>query len=101
MESIKKIPPDTIYNELENVLKFYSFKNSMLLSNFLRYIVTETIDQRQQFIKEYSIAVNALSRPSHFNPHDDAMVRIHAGRLRKLLNEYYSTDGKDNSVIIH
>ncbi|WP_433835730.1 tetratricopeptide repeat protein [Flavobacterium anhuiense] len=101
MESIKKIPPDTIYNELENVLKFYSFKNSMLLSNFLRYIVKETIDERQQYIKEYSIAVNALSRPSHFNPHDDAMVRIHAGRLRKLLNEYYSTDGKDNSVIIH
>ncbi|WP_286971979.1 tetratricopeptide repeat protein [Flavobacterium sp. UBA4854] len=101
MESIKKIPPDTIYNELENVLKFNSFKNSILLSNFLRYIVTETIDQRQQFIKEYSIAVNALSRPSHFNPHDDAMVRIHAGRLRKLLNEYYSSDGKDNSVIIH
>ncbi|MBO9586694.1 MAG: hypothetical protein J7574_21210 [Flavobacterium sp.] len=101
MESIKKIPSDTIYNELENVLKFYSFKNSMLLSNFLRYIVKETIDERQQYIKEYSIAVNALSRPSHFNPHDDAMVRIHAGRLRKLLNEYYSTDGKNNSVIIH
>lgn len=101
MESIKKIPSDKIYNELENVLKFYSFKNSTLLSNFLRYIVTETIDQRQQFIKEYSIAVNALSRPSHFNPHDDAMVRIHAGRLRKLLNEYYSSDGKDNLVIIH
>ncbi|KAF2333378.1 tetratricopeptide repeat protein [Flavobacterium nitrogenifigens] len=101
MESTKKIPSDKIYNELENVLKFYSFKNSTLLSNFLRYIVTETIDERQQFIKEYSIAVNALSRPSHFNPHDDAMVRIHAGRLRKLLTEYYSSDGKDNSVIIH
>ena len=101
MESIKKIPSDKIYSELENVLKFYSFKNSTLLSNFLRYIVTETIDERQQFIKEYSIAVNALSRPSHFNPHDDAMVRIHAGRLRKLLTEYYSSDGKDNSVIIH
>jgi len=101
MESIKKIPSDKIYNELENVLKFYSFKNSTLLSNFLRYIVTETIDERQQFIKEYSIAVNALSRPSHFNPHDDAMVRIHAGRLRKLLHEYYSTDGKDNPLIIH
>ena len=98
---IKKIPSDKIYDELENVLKFYSFKNSTLLTNFLRYIVTETIDERQQFIKEYSIAVNALSRPSHFNPHDDAMVRIHAGRLRKLLHEYYSTDGKDNSVIIH
>jgi TolB-like protein/Tfp pilus assembly protein PilF len=101
MESIKKIPSDKIYDELENVLKFYSFKNSTLLSSFLRYIVTETIDERQHFIKEYSIAVNALSRPTHFNPHDDAMVRIHAGRLRKLLTEYYSTDGKGNSVIIH
>ncbi|KAF2343014.1 tetratricopeptide repeat protein [Flavobacterium tistrianum] len=98
---IKKIPSDKIYDELENVLQFYSFKNSTLLSNFLRYIVTETIDERQQFIKEYSIAVNALSRPTHFNPHDDAMVRIHAGRLRKLLHEYYSTDGKNNLLIIH
>lgn len=57
----------------------------MLLSNFLRYIVTETLDQRQQHIKEYSIAVNALSRPSHFNPHDDAMVRIHAGGYENYL----------------
>ncbi|MFB3390061.1 hypothetical protein [Flavobacterium sp. LAR06] len=87
--------------ELYNVLNYSFLKKSPTLSKFLEYIVAETIQGRSQNIKEYNIAVNALKRPSGFNCNDDAIVRIHAGRLRRALNLYYVTEGKNNEFFIH
>ena len=87
--------------ELHNVLNFSFFKKSPTLSMFLEYIVAETIQGRSQNIKEYNIAVNALKRPSSFNSNDDAIVRIHAGRLRRALEMYYVSEGKNNEFFIH
>lgn len=100
METIKKITHEEIFTELEVVLKFNSLKSAPILSKFLKYIVEETLNENQHFIKEYSIAINVLNRSSDFNSNDDAVVRIHAGRLRRILNEYYLTEGIHNSLII-
>ena len=100
MEAIKKNTHEEIFTELESVLTFTSLKSSPILSKFLRYIVEETLNENQHFIKEYSIAINVLNRSADFNSNDDAVVRIHAGRLRRILNEYYLTIGQNNSLII-
>ncbi|QOG04313.1 hypothetical protein [Flavobacterium sp. MDT1-60] len=100
MEAIKKQTHEEIFTELESVLKFNSLKNSPILSKFLRYIVEETLNENQHFIKEYSIAINVLNRSADFNSNDDAVVRIHAGRLRRILNEYYLTEGQNNALMI-
>lgn len=100
MENLKKNTHEDIFTELESVLNFHSLKNSPILSKFLRYIVEETVNENQHFIKEYSIAINVLNRSADFNSNDDAVVRIHAGRLRRILNEYYLTIGQNNSLII-
>src|SRR5690606_5730995 len=60
----------------------------------------ETVNGRTDGLKEYTIAVSALGKPADFNPQTDAIVRIHAGRLRRLLNEYYTNQGKDNPILI-
>lgn len=86
--------------ELSRVLCFSLFKKSPTLSMFLEYIVNETLHDRSKNIKEYNIAVNVLKRPASFNCSDDAIVRIHAGRLRRALNLYYVTEGKDNLIYI-
>lgn len=86
--------------ELQNVLNFSLFKNSPTLSKFLNYIVKETLHDKSENIKEYNIAVNVLNRPSNFNCNDDAIVRVHAGRLRRTLNLYYVTEGKSNRFYI-
>jgi TolB-like protein len=100
MDNLKKNTHEDIFTELESVLTFTSLKSSPILSKFLRYIVEETVNENQQFIKEYSIALNVLNRSADFNSNDDAVVRIHAGRLRRILNEYYLTIGRNNSLII-
>lgn len=91
---------EDIETELKRVLNFSLFKNSPTLAMFLEYVVTETLQERSKNIKEYNIAVNVLKRPASFNCNDDAIVRIHAGRLRRTLNLYYATEGKPNEFHI-
>src|SRR5688572_26073611 len=89
-----------IRTELERILSSKTFKQSYILSNFLRYVVIETIEDHCNEIKEYSIAVKALGKPEDFNPQLDAVVRIHAGRLRRCLHLYYSEEGINNPITI-
>ncbi|OXA75137.1 TolB amino-terminal domain-containing protein [Flavobacterium aquidurense] len=100
MEAVKKITHDQIFKELESVLQFSLLKKSPILVKFLKYIVTETINEKQNTIKEYTIAVNVLNRSTDFNSHDDSVVRIHAGRLRRFLEKYYTSEGAHNSLQI-
>jgi len=82
-----------ILQELDKILASNLFSRSSVLSSFLKFIVEETLKGNTEGLKEYTIAVNALGKSVDFNPQIDAIVRIHAGRLRRLLNEYYTTSG--------
>ena len=66
----------------------------------LAFIIEQTLCGKQHQIKEYTIALEVLKKKSDFNPQLDAIVRIHAGRLRKALAAYYSGMGLDDPVII-
>ncbi len=78
-----------VLDELDRILSSAMFSRSSVLANFLRFIVNETLEGNTDGLKEYTIAINALGKSDDFNPQIDAIVRIHAGRLRRLLNEYY------------
>lgn len=89
-----------IIEELNHILSSPLFSRSVVLTNFLKFIVEETLNGKTEGLKEYTIAVNALGKPSDFNPQIDAIVRIHAGRLRRLLKEYYDDLGKFDTIKI-
>lgn len=91
---------EEIREELDRILSSEMFSRSSVLSNFLKFIVEETIEGDTENLKEYTIAVSALGKADDFNPQIDAIVRIHAGRLRRLLNDYYKGPGLNNSVKI-
>ncbi len=100
MEIVKAFSIEEVYLQTQRVLNHPSFVGSPTLSKFLKFVVSETVHGRDLHIKEYSIAVNVLNRPNDFNPHEDDVVRIHAGRLRRALNEYYYTMGINDTLII-
>lgn len=89
-----------IQKALELVMTSELFSRSAVLKNFLKFIVEETLKGNTDGLKEYTIAVNALGKPDDFNPQIDAIVRIHAGRLRRLLNEYYRGPGVSDQLKI-
>ncbi len=102
--SSKRVFPEfskkEVLDELDRILASDIFSRSSVLTNFLKFIVEETVEGKTEGLKEYIIAVNALGKSDDFNPQIDAIVRIHAGRLRRLLNEYYMGAGLNNSIKI-
>ncbi len=91
---------DAVSQQLERILASDEFHNSGHLSGFLRFIVEETLAGRSAKIKGYPIAVSVFKRPENFNPAEDPIVRIYAGKLRRALAYYYGTDGVDDPVQI-
>jgi hypothetical protein len=67
---------------------------------FLEYVAEQHFSGNTDHIKEYNIAVEALHRPEQFDPQADTIVRTTAHALRKKLEHYYATEGKDHQVKI-
>jgi TolB-like protein len=100
MSTKENLPEEAIRDQLDRILSSIAFKNSRILSGFLKYVIEETFAGRGQEIKEYSIGVQVLCRAFDFNPQLDSIVRIHAGRLRRALKEYYYEKGMLDPVWI-
>lgn len=86
--------------ELERVLASDAFRNAPQLAAFLTYVVERKLAGRAGDLKGYTIAVEALGRPSDFDPQSDPIVRVEAGRLRRALGIYYAEEGAANPVRI-
>jgi adenylate cyclase len=79
---------------LERILSQPDFLASPRLSCFLRFVVTETLEGRADRLKAFTIASMALGHDEKFNPKTNSIVRVQAGRLRQLLEHYYSGPGR-------
>jgi adenylate cyclase len=66
----------------------------------LRFTVEQTLDNRGDRIKEYSVALEVYERDSDFDPRLDPIVRVQAGKLRSKLDEFYAAEGQSDSLII-
>ena len=91
---------DLILEQLQKIFDCSVFAVSDILRRFLTYITNETLAGRSNTIKEYTIAISVLNKPTSFKPQQDAIVRIHAGRLRRALNYYYKESGNDDKIEI-
>lgn len=85
--------PD-IVAALEHILGQPDFLAAPRLSCFLRFVVTETLAGRADRLKAFTIASMALGHSEKFNPKTNSLVRVHAGRLRQLLEHYYKGAGR-------
>jgi hypothetical protein len=79
----------------EAVLKSRTFSRSDQLQGFLRYICELELAGRGHEITEYSIATEALNRPSDYAPGEDSSVRSRAHSLRRKLQEFYESEAPD------
>ncbi|HLP70184.1 MAG TPA: tetratricopeptide repeat protein [Rhizobium sp.] len=75
--------------ELERVLHSPSFEATDRNKRFLKYVVSETLAGRGDRIKAYSIGTSVFGRGDNFDPLQDPIVRIEAGRLRRSLEHHY------------
>ena len=71
-----------------------AFQNSDKYSTLLTYLVESTI--KGKIPKEYSIAIDVFDKDKNFNPSEDTIVRYYIHQLRKKINDYYETEGKND-----
>ncbi|WP_159715172.1 tetratricopeptide repeat protein [Geminicoccus flavidas] len=94
--------PELAVNEaLVRILASSEFAVSARNRAFLQFIVNETLAGRSKRIKAYTVAVEVFGRGENFDPQNDPVVRIEAGRLRRALEHYYLSAGRDDEVVIH
>ena len=85
---------------LERILKSRCFQQAGRASEFLRFVVEQTLAGAGQRLKGYTIGVEVFGRPADFDAQSDALVRVEAGRLRRRLVEYYASEGAADAVRI-
>ena len=78
---------------LDSVLSSAQFARSERLRSFLKYVVEREIEGNGHQLKGYAIGIDVFDRPQAFNADSDPLVRVHAGKLRKLLAAYYAAEG--------
>ena len=99
-DTVNQIDERLVRAELERVLSSPEFAGSDRHRCFLSYIVEETLAGRADRLKAYNIATAAFNRGADFDPQQDSIVRIEAGRLRRALDHFYLTDGRDHEIQI-
>lgn len=94
-------PPthDDVRAQLKRIVTSSQFPHIGRSAAFLTYAVEETLAGRADRIKGYSIAVEVFKRSNGFTQ-DDPVVRIEAGRLRRVLERYYFTAGQRDPIRI-
>jgi hypothetical protein len=86
--------------ELAAVLSSAAFVRSPRMASLLTYLCSKYFAHESDGLKEYSIAVEVLGRPTSFDPATDASARVEVHRLRRKLREYYEGEGAVHTVQI-
>jgi TolB-like protein len=89
-----------VRNAVERIIRSGEFSVPERARKFLTYVVEETLGGRADRIKAYSIAIEVFGRSPAFDAQSDPVVRIEAGRVRRALEHYYLTAGRDDPLII-
>ena len=95
MKHFHHIDSDVIRQNLQRVLDSKTFARSGRLRTFLEYVVDKEQAGLSHQLKGYTIGIDVFSRSETFDPGGDPLVRVQAGKLRKLLDQYYASEGKN------
>ena len=75
------------------------FAQAERLRCFLQFVVEETLQGRGDQLKEFVVGIEVFDKTDSFDPRNDATVRVHAGRLRSKLQQYYAASPRDAVII--
>ena len=91
---------EAIIKQMKKICLSVELSNKSMLCRLLNYLVTEKLAGREDKLKGYTIGTEALGREEGYDSDKDPLVRIHAGRLRRLLRLYYHESGKNDELKI-
>lgn len=100
MDERDELGSDNILIQCEKITASATFGRSQRARELLSYLVRETVEDRQDELKAFTIAQDVFQRDESFDPETDTLVRVQAGRLRSLLAKYYRDEGANDPIRI-
>jgi serine/threonine-protein kinase len=94
------VSADEVHAELERILSDSAFATAEKMKDFLRFVVQETLAGRGDALNEALVGMEVYSRGETFDPRQDSIVRVEAGRLRSKLREFYESQADSACIRI-
>jgi hypothetical protein len=86
--------------QIQRIVSSKAFKTSEVHRNLLNYLADKSLAGEAQNLKEYTVGLDVFGKPSSYDPRQESVVRMHVGRLRQKLAEYYRTDGVADPIVV-
>ena len=90
------ISEDAIRNQLSRILGSSIFVQSERPGQFLRFAIGASLENKAETLRESVVGTHVYGRKPSYFPAEDSIVRSEARRLRRKLQEFYETIGKDD-----
>jgi hypothetical protein len=91
---------DTNQVQIQRIVSSKTFKTSEVHRNLLTYLAEKSLSGDAQNLKEYTVGLDVFGKPSSYDPRQESVVRMHVGRLRQKLTEYYRTEGVGEPILV-
>lgn len=91
---------EAVREALRRALASRAFRQSKRMTRFLSHVVELSLTESPLALKEISIGTEVFDRPATYDPKVDPVVRNEARRLRRKLEEYYTSEGSADPVRI-
>src|SRR5581483_9688043 len=97
--------PESVRDEmvrahLRELLTSPIFAGAERLRRLLEYVVQSRLEGREAEVKEYTLGLEVFDRRPDYDTRTDSTVRVHVGKLRDRLRQYYLTEGSASPVCI-
>lgn len=89
-----------VLDSLDLVLRSDSFRNSRQSEKLLRYLVQQSLDGRDDLLREKQVGVAVFAREPDYDTSTDAIVRVRVNELRKRLALYYEANPEPHPVTL-
>src|ERR1700746_2681607 len=94
------VPKDSRWDLVKRVSDAPQFRKSPRLREFLLFVCDRSLRDRQDELREQQIGCTVFGRRPEYNTSDDNIVRVEARKLRMRLEEYFTSEGRDEPVLI-
>jgi hypothetical protein len=91
---------EALHAQTQRILQSKAFRTSEVQRNLLAYLAERSISGSADALKEYTVGLDVFGKPASYDPRQESTVRMHVGRLRQKLAEYYRSEGGSDPIIV-
>ena len=89
-----------VREHLEQILASRTLANSRRTQEFLRLVVTHTLEGNTDSLRERMIGAELFGRPVSYDTGNDSVVRVRANDARKKLAQFYGVEAKTQKLAV-